>query len=83
MMELMEGYTSAQYPDSLSLLRPEKWPDNQGIKAFLAATEVDSLEQLKTHSFIPPDSMTYCLVPHVLMAQVTASRVWEVLPNIS
>ncbi len=51
MVELMEPDTSMLYPDSLSLQRPEEWRDNTGIKEFLAATEISSLEDLRKVGF--------------------------------
>ena len=50
MVELMEPTTSILNPSSTVLKTPEKWRDELGIKDFLAATQRDSLAQLKTVS---------------------------------
>jgi len=48
MMELMEPDTSMLFPETITLKDPEKWPDQTGIKAFLAATETASLNSLRS-----------------------------------
>ncbi len=48
MMELMEPDTSMLFPETITLNDPEKWPEQAGIKAFLAATEISSLESLRS-----------------------------------
>lgn len=78
MMELMEPETSLRDPDSITLQYPERWVDSQGIKAFLKATQALSLAELKKHAFLPPRPTSYCLIPHVLMAQISANRNWEI-----
>jgi len=52
MVELMEPTTSILNPSSTVLKNPEKWRDELGIKDFLAATQRDSLTQLKTVSHL-------------------------------
>jgi len=47
MMELMEPDTSMLFPETITLNDPEKWSEQTGIKAFLAATETASLDSLR------------------------------------
>ncbi len=48
MMELMEPDTSMLSPETITLKEPEKWPEQTGIKAFLAVTETASLSSLRS-----------------------------------
>ena len=47
MMEIMEPETSLLHPGSIVLQYPDKWRDNIGIKSFLTATAVATLQELK------------------------------------
>ena len=76
-MEPMEPETSLHNPESITLQYPKRWMDSQDIKAFLKATQTLSLAELKMHAFLP-QSTSYCLIPHVLMAQISTNRNWEI-----
>lgn len=48
MMELMEPDTNMLFPETITLKHPERWSEQTGIKAFLAATETASLVDLSS-----------------------------------
>lgn len=48
MMKLMKPDTSMLSLKTITLKEPERWPEQTGIKAFLAATETASLNDLRS-----------------------------------
>ena len=77
MTEMMEPTTVLETPGSLILKQPEKWDNAQGIMEFLNDKR-KTLRELLSHPFLCHDSSYSCLMPQVLIAQVSARRTWEV-----
>ena len=80
MTEIMEPITVLQSPGLLLLKQPERWENAEGIMEFLIDTKKKTLQELQSHPFLYHKSSYSCLVPKVLIAQVSARRTWEVFP---
>lgn len=77
MLELMEPDNFEHDPDSLNLRRPEKWSLSQ-IEDFRKATKDSSLAVLQGHASLPSRNACYCLLSHVIAADVKVKRISEV-----
>ena len=65
---------------AMKLKNSDKWKNSLEIKDFLAATQHESLKELKKHDFLSDNSFETCLASHVFCAlRAIRLKDWDVL----